>query len=268
MREQNEEIHDSGAPSDDDMAKELKADVEGDDVDGWLNSSLSRPSASVDALSLDTMPEKRWGSTADVSQDVICLSFVGWMADASPWPPPWPPSVIQLLQIVCLVSLGVKPVGCFNGAKEGFYLISAGTIATCATVAVVCDEGPVDLRTTDKARQPSQRDIDRARSRIPGLSQWESSVRRNLARKRYLESIFRASSTDRCRNWVGGALWARAGERSSRGWEEQDSVSDRELLLDRNTERDSRGVSHVCFWPALLGFALEALFMSSKRSAS
>jgi len=34
MREQNEEIHDSGAPSDDDMAKELKADVEGDDVDG------------------------------------------------------------------------------------------------------------------------------------------------------------------------------------------------------------------------------------------
>lgn len=103
--------------------------------------------------------------------------------------------MIQLLQIVCLVSLGVKPVGCFNGAKEGFYLISAGTIATCATVAVVCDEGPVDLRTTDKARQPSQRDIDRARSRIPGLSQWESSVRRNLARKRYLESIFRASST-------------------------------------------------------------------------
>jgi hypothetical protein len=49
-------IHDSGGPSEDDMVKEPES-VDGVDVDAWLNSSLSRPSASACATSPDTLPE-------------------------------------------------------------------------------------------------------------------------------------------------------------------------------------------------------------------
>jgi hypothetical protein len=54
ISEQNDEIHDSGAPSEDDMLKEPESD-EKVDVDIELKSSLSRPSASVGAVSPDTL---------------------------------------------------------------------------------------------------------------------------------------------------------------------------------------------------------------------
>jgi hypothetical protein len=54
MSEQNDEIHDSGAPSEDDILKEPESG-EKVDVDNELKSSLSRPSASVCAVSPDTL---------------------------------------------------------------------------------------------------------------------------------------------------------------------------------------------------------------------